>query len=247
MKSNETRSNRALLFLSQFVVFYPFSVVNATAAADVGNQLETSSPLTARSVSYYANGVRSCLPENNLSGTTTATMYAAVRRSWGSPRTLGGAGLLRRCHDRRCDGGGGDDGRPPLRVTLIEGQGPGPTVCAAVRKVVQAAGARAHWDRRSLNEHRDPRTGRPAVNADVLRSAVDTGLVLRGPGAGSAQDGSHGSAALTLHKALGASVGVKLFASVDGHHPFGRVRIVNVRDNVSGEYSEIEHTVVPGK
>lgn len=175
-----------------------------------------------------------CLPRKRFLSETT-TMYAAVRRS----RTLAGAaGRSRRCHDGR---------PPPLRVTLIEGQGPGPTVCAAVRKVVRAAGVRAHWDRRSLNEHRDPFTGRPAVNADVLRSAADTGLVLRGPGAGSAQDGSHGSAALTLHKALGASVGVKLFASVDGHHPFGRVRIVNVRDNVSGEYSEIEHTVVPGK
>lgn len=188
------------------------------------------------------------MPENNFirndDKTPTMYYYAAVRRPW-SARTLCGAGLLRCCHGRRC--AGGDDERPPLRVTLIEGQGPGPTVCAAVRKVVRAAGVRAHWDRRSLNEHRDPRTGRLAVNADVLRSAADTGLVLRGPGAGSAQDGSHGSAALTLHKALGASVGVKLFASVDGHHPFGRVRIVNVRDNVSGEYSEIEHTVVPGK
>lgn len=173
-----------------------------------------------------------------------ATMYATVWRSW-SARSL--VGLQRRCHDRRCGDDGCGGGRPPLRVTLIEGQGPGPTVCAAVRKVVRAAGVRAHWDRRSLNEHRDPRTGRLTVNADVLRSVAGTGLVLRGPGADSAQDGSHGSAALTLHKALGASVGVKLFASVDGHHPFGRVRIVNVRDNVSGEYSEIEHTVVPGK
>lgn len=137
------------------------------------------------------------------------------------------------------------DGRQnrPLRVTLVEGLGSGPAVCAAVRKILKAAGVRVQWDRHTLHVHRNPYTDRTVVNADLVHSAVETGLVLRGP----VSDSTQSTAALTLHKTLDAFVSVRLFASVDGHQPFGRVRMVNIRDNVSGEYSEIEHTVVPGK
>jgi len=131
----------------------------------------------------------------------------------------------------------------PLCVTLIEGLGSGPTICAAVREIFKAAGVWVQWDRRTMHVHRNPYTDRLAVNADLVHSAMETGLVLRGP----VSDSTQSSAVLTLHKTLDAFVSVRLFASVEGYQPFGRVRIVNIRDNVSGEYSEIEHTVVPGK
>lgn len=135
----------------------------------------------------------------------------------------------------------------PLRVTLIEGHGVGPMVCAAVRKVLKAAGATIEWDRQTMHTQREPHSGRIVMNGAVLDSATSTRLVLRGPNSESAQDGSRGSAALTLHKALGAYVGVRLFSTAGGYEPFGRIRLVNIRENVSGEYSEIEHIVVPGK
>lgn len=136
----------------------------------------------------------------------------------------------------------------PLRVTLVEGQGSGPIMCAAVRKIVEAAGVPVHWDRHTLHVHVDPHTGRPFVNADLVRSATETGLVLRSPDVDPASDGSHGNVGLALHKALGASVGVKLFESAaDGNKSFGRDGIVTIRDNVSSEYSEIEHIAVAGK
>lgn len=132
----------------------------------------------------------------------------------------------------------------PLRVTMVEGQGSGPIMCAAVRDVLKAAGVQVQWDLQTMHMHRDPSTGRFSVNADLVQSALETGLVFRGPD--SMQEVSHSSAALTLNKALDTYIGVRLFASVDGYQPFGRIRMVNIRDNVSGEYSENEHTVVQG-
>lgn len=137
----------------------------------------------------------------------------------------------------------------PLRVTLIEGEGSGPAVCTAVRKIFKAADVQVQWDRHTLHVHWDPYVGRQVLNPDVVQSAFDTGLVLCGSSSASSVDkeGLTGSASLTLHKVFDTSVGVRIFNSIDGHEPFGPIRMVNIRDNVSGEYSEIEHTVVPGK
>lgn len=136
----------------------------------------------------------------------------------------------------------------PLRVTLIEGEGSGPAVCMAVRKIFKAADVQVEWDRHTLYMHRDPYVGRQVLNPNVVQSAIDTGLVLYGSSSTSLMDkeGMVSSTSLTLHKMLNASVGVRVFSSIDGYEPFGPVRIVNIRDNVSGEYSEIEHIVVPG-
>lgn len=134
----------------------------------------------------------------------------------------------------------------PIRVTLIEGHGPGPVVCAAVRKILKAADVSVQWDRQAVRVHRNPLTDRLTVNANVLQSAAETGLVLLGPTAATSEDGSGELTTLTLCKALRASVGVHLFKSVDGHQPFGRVHMINVHDNVSAEFSEIEHIVTPG-
>lgn len=136
--------------------------------------------------------------------------------------------------------------RKPLRVTLVEGQGTGPEICAAVRKILEAAGVPMLWDQRDIRVHKVQSTGMMCVNEDLLESARETGRVLRGPELDSSSDGSHGSVVLALNKALKTSVGIRLYASVKGHEPYGTINVVNVRDNVSGLYSEIEHMAVPG-
>jgi len=136
--------------------------------------------------------------------------------------------------------------RRPLRVTVIEGQGTGPAVCEAVRKVFKAACVPVEWDRQTLRLHRDLKTDRTTVSPEVLRSATETGLVLRAQDSAVTQNDLLWSGTLTLNKALNAFVGVRKFKSAAGYEPYGPVNLINVRDNVSGEYSEIEHTVVPG-
>ncbi|XP_050440030.1 isocitrate dehydrogenase [NAD] subunit alpha, mitochondrial-like [Adelges cooleyi] len=148
-----------------------------------------------------------------------------------------------------CTGDGQSEKRPnadplkPFRVTLIEGQGRGPVVCAAVRKIFKAAGIPVQWEKHTMHLQRDA-TGQTAINPELLQSCRETGLVLRGPDP--SPDGWQSSASLKLRKAMDAYVGVRLFSSLPGYEPFGHVRMVNIRENVSGEYSEIEHTVVPG-
>lgn len=143
--------------------------------------------------------------------------------------------------------GDGDGGRGPLkRVTLIEGRGSGPSVCASVRKIFKAAGVPVEWDRHTVRVQRDPYSGKYIINSEALQSALETGVVLRGPDSAGNSVDEHGPSILALQKALDAFVGVRLFKSMEGHQPFGHVRIVNIRDTVSGEYTEIEHTVVPG-
>lgn len=140
----------------------------------------------------------------------------------------------------------GDGQKSLKRVTLIEGRGSGPSICASVRKIFKAAEVPVEWVRHTVRVRRDLHTGKFMINPEALQSAIETGVVLRGPDtAGNSMD-DHGSSLLTLQKVLDASIGVRLFKSVEGHQPYGHVRMVNIRDTVSGEYTEIEHTVVPG-
>ncbi|XP_050053003.1 isocitrate dehydrogenase [NAD] subunit alpha, mitochondrial-like [Aphis gossypii] len=140
-----------------------------------------------------------------------------------------------------------DDNQPQsLQVTLIEGQGTGPVMCAAVKKIFEAAHVPVQWDSQTLKVYREPKTNRMTVSPEVLSSAARTGLVLRAQDSTVGQSEMQSSDSLALHKALNAFVGVRKFVSVEGHQPYGPVKLVNIRDNVSGEYSEIEHLVVPG-
>lgn len=142
--------------------------------------------------------------------------------------------------------GNGKEHQQPLRVTLIEGHGTGPVVCAAVRKIFKAAHVPVEWDYQTLGVHRDHKTDRMTVNPQVLSSAQETGLVLCAKDSAVGLNDSAWSDSLALNKALNAFVGVRKFNSVVGHEPYGPVNLINIRDNVSGEYSEIEHLVSPG-
>ncbi|KAF0766746.1 isocitrate dehydrogenase [Aphis craccivora] len=133
-----------------------------------------------------------------------------------------------------------------LHVTLIEGQGMGPVVCTAVKKIFEAALVPVQWDSQTLKVYREPKTNRMTINPEVLSSVAKTGLVLRAQDSTMGQNEMQSSDSLALNKALNAFIGVRKFESVEGHQPYGPVKLVNIRDNVSGEYSEIEHLVAPG-
>jgi len=134
----------------------------------------------------------------------------------------------------------------PVRVTVIEGQGTGPVVFAAVKKIFKAVLVPVEWDYQTLSVYRDHKTNRMTVNPQVLNSAIDTGLVLCAKDSSSGQNDSVVSGSLALNKALNAFVGVRKFNFAVGHEPYGPINLINIRDNVSGEYSEIEHIVCPG-
>jgi len=143
-------------------------------------------------------------------------------------------------------GAGNGKEQRPIRVTVIEGQGTGPVMLAAVQKIFKAALVPVEWDYQTLSVYRDHKTNRMTVNPKVLSSAIETGLVLIAKDSTAGQNDKLWSGSLALNKALNAFVGVRKFNSAVGHEPYGPVNLINIRDNVSSEYSEIEHLVSPG-
>lgn len=140
------------------------------------------------------------------------------------------------------------DGRPHV-VTLIPGDGIGPEVTEVVQEVVQAIGAPIIWERFDNVSGTDAH-GRPNdhVPDDILASIKRNGVCLKG------------TLFTPLDKSTSTqSLNVQLRKRLDLHvnlvHGFTMpglktrhegVDIVVIRENTEGEYSGLEHEVVPG-
>lgn len=130
-------------------------------------------------------------------------------------------------------------------VTLIPGDGIGPEVTGAAREVLAATGVPIRW--------RECEAGAEVVNKygvpmpeEVLASVRETGVALKGP---LTTPIGHGFASpnVTLRKALDLYASVRPVRSIPGvPAPFRDINLVVIRENTEGEYSGIEHRVVPG-
>ncbi|KAK9863502.1 hypothetical protein WJX84_012027 [Apatococcus fuscideae] len=141
-----------------------------------------------------------------------------------------------------------DDARPRT-VTLIPGDGIGREISDAVVRVVDAMKAPITWERFDKVSGTDPRTGGPAssVPADVMESIVRNGVCLKG------------TLFTPLSKTTATeSLNVQLRKQLDTHvnlvHGFTtkgvpsrheNINVVVIRENTEGEYSGLEHEVVP--
>eukprot|EP00698_Gefionella_okellyi_P018458 TRINITY_DN5528_c0_g1_i1.p1 TRINITY_DN5528_c0_g1~~TRINITY_DN5528_c0_g1_i1.p1 ORF type:complete len:353 (-),score=96.17 TRINITY_DN5528_c0_g1_i1:17-1075(-) len=125
-------------------------------------------------------------------------------------------------------------------VTLVPGDGVGPEITGAVVDVFAAANIPVDWDRQMI-------TGEAATPPPgALESMQRTGVVLKGPLYTPVADG-HYSTASTIRKQLDLYADVILAKSVPGittRH--GDLDLVVVRENMEGEYSGLEHEIVPG-
>jgi len=134
---------------------------------------------------------------------------------------------------------------PAARVVYLPGDGIGPEVCAAARRVVEAAGVEVEWVERpmglaALETHGD---ALPATTLDAIRSA---GVALKGPTT-TPSGGGHVSANVRLRKALDLYANVRPVKTVPGlETPYGRVDLVIVRENTEDLYAGLEHEVAPG-
>ena len=93
-----------------------------------------------------------------------------------------------------------------IAVTLLPGDGIGPEIVRAARRVVDATGVRVDWGEMAAGEQAYCRHGTP-VPEEVLASARRTGLVLKGPLTNPGGT-PYGSPTIMLRRQLG------LFASV---------------------------------
>lgn len=131
------------------------------------------------------------------------------------------------------------------RVTLIPGEGIGPEVSQATRKILEAVGVQIIWD--EVN----PRSGDPSqagksLNEAALESVRTNRVALKGPMA-TAIAGGAPSVNVALRKSLELYANLRPVKNMPGlNSRFDGVDIVIVRENTEDLYSGLEHEVVPG-
>jgi isocitrate dehydrogenase (NAD+) len=127
------------------------------------------------------------------------------------------------------------------KVTLISGEGIGPEVAAATRRVLGATGVRIDWEEVEARAEKGQLLHQAAVES-VRRNRV----ALKGP-MGTAIAGGAPSVNVALRKTLDLYANLRPVKNLPGvKSRFDGVDVVLVRENTEDLYSGLEHEVVPG-
>lgn len=131
------------------------------------------------------------------------------------------------------------------RVTLISGDGIGPEVTRATRRIIDAAGVSITWDECEAGETVYQRDGE-ALPAATLESIRTNRVALKGPIATPSGTG-YRSVNVRLRQSLDLYANVRPARSIPGMPTrYENVDLIVVRENTEGLYSGLEHEVVPG-
>jgi isocitrate dehydrogenase (NAD+) len=133
----------------------------------------------------------------------------------------------------------------PTPVVLIPGDGIGPEVAGATRRVVEAAGADLTWVEAEAGAGAAERFGDPLPQAtlDLIRRYR---VALKGPCTTPVGKGFR-SINVRMRKELDLFASVRPVNTLPGVNvPYRDVNLVVVRENTEGLYSGLEHVVVPG-
>lgn len=134
---------------------------------------------------------------------------------------------------------------PRHTVTLIPGDGIGPEIAGAVVQIFAAAGAPIEWERQVISSAQ-VQPGEPLISKTALASIQKNKVALKGPLATPIGTG-HVSLNLTLRKAFQLYANLRPCRSIPGLKTrYDDVDVIVVRENTEGEYSGLEHEVVPG-
>jgi len=131
------------------------------------------------------------------------------------------------------------------KVTLIAGEGIGPEVAAATRRVIDAAGVQIEWEELAARTDSATEAGQ-LVNQGAIDSVRRNHVALKGP-TGTAIAGGAPSVNVALRKTLDLYANLRPVKNLPGvKSRFENVDIVLVRENTEDLYSGLEHEVVPG-
>jgi isocitrate dehydrogenase (NAD+) len=130
-------------------------------------------------------------------------------------------------------------------VVLIPGDGIGPEVTEATKRVIEAAGVAIEWEPVEAGAEVVAKYGTPVPDS-VLNAVRKAGVALKGPVTTPVGTGFR-SANVQLRQALDLYACVRPVKSIAGlATPFADVDLVLVRENTEGLYSGLEHRVAPG-
>jgi isocitrate dehydrogenase (NAD+) len=125
------------------------------------------------------------------------------------------------------------------RVTLIPGDGIGPEVTEAARRVIEATGVAIEWDRQDMGAGAFSRIGNPLPPA-TLEAIRASRVALKGPIETPVTSGLR-SSNLTLRQGLDLFANVRpcrLYPGVPSR--YDRVDLIVVRENTEGMYTGVE-------
>jgi isocitrate dehydrogenase (NAD+) len=131
------------------------------------------------------------------------------------------------------------------KVTLIPGDGIGPEVVNATVRVLEATGLKFEWEPQLAGAEAYAKT-KQYIPKELYESVERTRLGLKGP-VTTPIAGGFASINVTLRKKFELFANfrpIKNLPNIKTHYP--GVNLVIVRENTEGEYSGIEHEVVPG-
>src|SRR6186997_2260578 len=130
------------------------------------------------------------------------------------------------------------------RVTLIPGDGIGPELADATRRVLDASGVAFEWEVQEAGEAVLAEYGTP-LPEHVLDSIRETRVALKGPITTPVGEGFR-SVNVTLRQALGLYANLRPARSIKGIETrYEDVDLVIVRENTEDLYAGIEHRVGP--
>jgi isocitrate dehydrogenase (NAD+) len=131
-------------------------------------------------------------------------------------------------------------------ITLIPGDGTGPEVTDAMRRVVEATGISVEWDIQEAGEKAMAEFGTPLPD-HVLESVRRNRVGIKGPITTPVGSGFR-SVNVAIRKALDLYANLRPAQSLPGvRSAFEDVDLVIVRENTEGLYVGIEHDVIAGE
>jgi isocitrate dehydrogenase (NAD+) len=132
------------------------------------------------------------------------------------------------------------------KVTLLPGEGIGPEVSSAVRRILEAAGLQIDWEVIDARAVAGAADASQVVNEKAIESVRRNGVGLKGPMATAVAGGAR-SVNVALRKTLDFYANLRPVKNLPGlKSRYDNVDVVIVRENTEDLYSGLEHEVVPG-
>lgn len=130
-------------------------------------------------------------------------------------------------------------------VTLFQGDGIGPEISKSVIDIFESAKVPIEWENYSIASSAVTTSG-DLISQEAINSILKNKVALKGPFATPIGKG-HRSLNVTLRKNLKLYANVRPCKSIHGVKTlYNDVDLVTIRENTEGEYSGLEHEVVPG-
>ncbi|KAE9418540.1 hypothetical protein Angca_007515, partial [Angiostrongylus cantonensis] len=131
------------------------------------------------------------------------------------------------------------------RVVLIPGDGIGPEISKSVQEIFEAAKTPIEWDPVDVTPVKG-RDGVFRIPSRCIELMHKNKVGLKGPLETPIGKG-HRSLNLAVRKEFKLYANVRPCRSLEGHKTlYDNVDVVTIRENTEGEYSGIEHEIVPG-